>query len=260
MILERDGPNSLTPPPEVPEWRRLIQHMFSSFNLLLWAASVLCLIVYIIELKTLQYPRQDNLYLAVALAVVVSVSGLFSYYQQSKSDNIMNAFKNMAPKSATVIRNGRKRLVPVAELVVGDLVELRCGDQIPADIRIIHASRLKVDNSSLTGESEPLTRLPDCTNRDPLETKNLVFYSTNCVEGCGKGIVIRTGDNTSMGRIANLASRVAENTTPLSNDIHRFISLITYVSLFFGLLFGSKSSFKWETFIVINHVFSKSFF
>lgn len=114
---------------------------------------------------------------------MVSISGLFSYYQESKSENIMNSFKNMIPKTCTVIRAGQKLTVPVEELVVGDLVEVKGGDQIPADIRIVSSHGIKVDNSSLTGESEPQSRVPGCTNNNPLETKNIAFFSTNCVEG-----------------------------------------------------------------------------
>lgn len=95
----------------------------------------------------------------------------------------MNSFKNLIPKTCTVIRNGQKLTTPVEELVLGDVVEIKCGDQIPADIRVVSSQGLKVDNSSLTGESEPQSRTLNCTNANPLETKNLAFFSTNCVEG-----------------------------------------------------------------------------
>lgn len=123
------------------------------------------------------------MYLGIALAAVVFISGLFSYYQEAKSANIMDSFKDMIPRTATVIRNGQKFTIPVADIVVGDLLEVKGGDQIPADIRIVSSHGLKVDNSSLTGESEPLSRTVEFTNENPLETKNLAFFSTNAVEG-----------------------------------------------------------------------------
>jgi len=175
------------------------------------------------------------------LAGVVFISGCFSYYQEAKSANIMDSFKDLIPRSAVVIRSGQKMTTAVDQLVVGDLVEVKGGDQLPADIRIITSQGLKVDNSSLTGESEPLTRTPECTNANPLETKNLAFFSTNCVEGTARGIVIRTGDRTIMGRIAILASSVETNETPISKDIHHFISIITIVAVFFGSLFAITS-------------------
>ena len=86
-------------------------------------------------------------------------------------------------QQALAIRNGEKRNLKAEELVVGDLVEVKFGDRVPADIRVIKAQGFKVDNSSLTGESEPQSRGPDFTNENALETKNLAFFSTFAVEG-----------------------------------------------------------------------------
>lgn len=86
--------------------------------------------------------------------------------------------------------------MPTEKLVVGDIVEVKGGDRIPADIRIITAIGFKVDNSSLTGESEPQSRSAEFTNQNPLETKNLAFFSTNAVEGNAVGVVVNTGDQT----------------------------------------------------------------
>lgn len=170
---------------------------------------------------------------------MVFISGCFSYYQEAKSANIMDSFKDLIPKQTTVIRNGIKAIVNVSDLVLGDVVEVKGGDQVPADLRITRSQGLKVDNSSLTGESEPLTRTPQCTHDNPLETKNLAFFSTNCVEGAARGIVVRCGDNTVMGRIASLASGIETNETPLSKDINRFINAITVVAAAFGGSFAA---------------------
>ena len=81
----------------------------------------------------------------------------------------------------------------VENIVIGDIVMLKSGDRVPADMRIIESNKLHVDNSSLTGESDPQPRSPEFTSTDPLQTENLVFLSTLVVEGSGIGIVIRTG-------------------------------------------------------------------
>uniref|UniRef100_A0A3Q4GKJ1 Sodium/potassium-transporting ATPase subunit alpha n=1 Tax=Neolamprologus brichardi TaxID=32507 RepID=A0A3Q4GKJ1_NEOBR len=94
-----------------------------------------------------------------------------------------------------------------------------------------------VDNSSLTGESEPQTRSPDFSNENPLETRNIAFFSTNCVEGTARGIVINTGDNTIMGRIATLASSLEAGKTPIAIEIEHFIHIITGVAVFLGVSF-----------------------
>lgn len=97
--------------------------------------------------------------------------------------------------------------------------------------------KLQVDNSSLTGESEPQSRGPDCTNENPLETRNLAFFSTNGLEGNCMGIAVQTGDNTVMGRIANLASGLGSDKTPIAIEIEHFIHLITGVAVFLGVTF-----------------------
>jgi len=85
--------------------------------------------------------------------LVVSVTGVFQYLQEAKSDKIMESFADLVPKQAVVLRDGMKTTVHAREIVLGDLVEVKGGDQIPADIRIISSNSMKVDNSSLTGES-----------------------------------------------------------------------------------------------------------
>jgi len=128
----------------------------------------------------------SQLYLGVVLAAVVIVTGCFSYYQEAKSSKIMDSFKNMVPQQALVVREGEKMQINAEEVVVGDLVEVKGGDRVPADLRIISSHGCKVDNSSLTGESEPQTRSPEFTHENPLETRNICFFSTNCVEGVSR--------------------------------------------------------------------------
>ncbi|UYV61989.1 ATP1A1 [Cordylochernes scorpioides] len=236
-ILERDGPNALTPPKKTPEWVKFCKNLFGGFALLLWIGAVLCFIAYSIQAGTFEEPPDDNLYLGIVLSVVVIVTGCFSYYQEARSSKIMESFKNMVPQYATLLRDGQKHTIPAEGVVVGDIVEVKGGDRIPADVRVISASGCKVDNSSLTGESEPQTRSPENTNENPLETRNLAFFSTNCVEGTAKGIVINTGDRTVMGRIANLASGLEMGDTPIAREIAHFIHIITGVAVFLGISF-----------------------
>jgi len=181
--LARDGPNALTPPKTTPEWIKFCKNLFGGFSTLLWIGAILCFFTFGLESATLDHPNVDNLYLGIVLAAVVIITGCFQYYQESKSSKIMESFKNLIPQQALVIRNGEKCSILAETLVVGDIVEVKGGDRIPADLRIISSANMKVDNSSLTGESEPQTRSPECTNDNPIETKNIAFFSTNCVEG-----------------------------------------------------------------------------
>uniref|UniRef100_A0A8C3PW85 Sodium/potassium-transporting ATPase subunit alpha n=1 Tax=Chrysolophus pictus TaxID=9089 RepID=A0A8C3PW85_CHRPC len=223
--------NTLTPPPTTPEWVKFCRQLFGGFSLLLWIGSLLCFLAYGIT------TFEVNPTLSVVLAAVVIITGCFSYYQEAKSSKIMESFKNMVPQQALVVRNGEKMSINAEGVVVGDLVEVKGGDRIPADLRIISAHGCKVDNSSLTGESEPQTRSPDFSNENPLETRNIAFFSTNCVEGTARGIVISTGDRTVMGRIASLASGLEGGKTPIAMEIEHFIHLITGVAVFLGVSF-----------------------
>nr|AAB02615.1 Na,K-ATPase alpha subunit [Caenorhabditis elegans] len=236
-VLAKNGPNALSPPETTPEWIKFCKNLFGGFAMLLWVGAILCYIAYSVDYFTMEYPSKDNLYLGIVLMTVVVITGVFQYYQESKSSKIMDSFKNMVPTFALVHRDGQKQQVKTEELVVGDIVEVKGGDRVPADLRVVSAFGFKVDNSSLTGESEPQSRSPDCTNENPLETRNIAFFSTNAVEGTAKGIVIYTGDNTVMGRIAHLASGLDTGMTPIAREIEHFIHLITGVAVFLGISF-----------------------
>merc|ERR1712223_672480 len=233
-----NGPNALTPPPKTPEWVKFCQQMFSGFACLLWLGAILCFIAYSIQATAYEEPPGDNLYLGIVLSAVVTVTGIFSYYQESKSAKIMEGFKNLVPQYALVRRNnGEKLTVPADTLTLGDIVEIKFGDRCPADLRVLEARGFKVDNSSLTGESEPQARGPEFTHENPLETKNLAFFSTNAVEGTAVGMVVNIGDNTVMGRIAGLASGLEGGQTPIAKEIEHFIHIITGVAVFLGVTF-----------------------
>uniref|UniRef100_A0A8C6WXF3 Sodium/potassium-transporting ATPase subunit alpha n=1 Tax=Neogobius melanostomus TaxID=47308 RepID=A0A8C6WXF3_9GOBI len=236
-ILARDGPNALTPPPTTPEWVKFCRQLFGGFSILLWIGAVLCFLAYSIQVGTEDEPVNDNLYLGVVLAAVVLITGCFSYFQEAKSSRIMDSFKKMVPQQALVIREGEKLQIDAELVVLGDLVEIKGGDRIPADLRVVSSSSCKVDNSSLTGESEPQTRSPQFSHENPLETRNICFFSTNCVEGTARGVVIGTGDRTVMGRIATLASELEVGQTPINIEIEHFIRIITGVAVFLGMSF-----------------------
>ncbi|MBN3293794.1 AT12A ATPase, partial [Polypterus senegalus] len=236
-VLARDGPNVLTPPKGTPEIVKFLRQMISGFSLLLWAGAVLCWIAYGVQVSQAPDVPRDNLYLGVVLAGVVILTGCFAYFQEAKSTNIMASFRNMVPQQALVWRDGEKKQILASELVVGDLVEIKGGDRIPADVRVISAQGCKVDNSSLTGESEPQSRSPELTHENPLETKNIGFYSTTCLEGTATGLVISTGDQTIIGRIACLASGVGDEKTPIAVEIEHFVHIVGGFACSVGVIF-----------------------
>uniref|UniRef100_A0A8B9LY45 Sodium/potassium-transporting ATPase subunit alpha n=1 Tax=Astyanax mexicanus TaxID=7994 RepID=A0A8B9LY45_ASTMX len=196
-ILARDGPNALTPPPTTPEWVKFCKQMFGGFSMLLWTGAVLCFLAYGIQAAMEDEPANDNIYSDLLYLGVVLSAVVI----------ITGCFSYYQEAKSSKIMDSFKNLVP------------------------------QVDNSSLTGESEPQTRSPDFSNDNPLETRNIAFFSTNCVEGTARGIVISTGDRTVMGRIATLASGLEVGRTPISIEIEHFIHIITGVAVFLGLSF-----------------------
>ena len=171
------------------------------------------------------------------MSTVTILTGCFSYYQTSKSAALMAQFKNFIPPSAHCYRNGQKQEINAADLVIGDIVYIPAGAKIPADIILFKAHEMKVDNASLTGESEPLLRNPERKEENIFESPNVAFFGTFCTEGEGHGVVFKTGDNTVIGKIANLASSAEAAETPLSIEINRFIKIISAVAIILGVSF-----------------------
>ena len=233
--LRTFGPNKLTEKKTIPWYCIFLKTLFGWFSCLLWAGSFLCFIAYGLQ------PGNGgitNLYLGVVLIGVVLLTACFTFYQEAKSSAIMAGFKNMIPPVTMAIREGSEKELESSQLVPGDIVLLKVGAKVPADVRIIEANNLKVDNSSLTGESEPQDRKIECTNeKSPLETKNLAFFGTTTAQGTGKGIVIRTGNSTVIGCIAKLANTAETTETTLGKEIGRFVFMIFVISIVVGVIF-----------------------
>lgn len=140
----------------------------------------------------------------IIISTMVITSGLLRFIQESRSDNAVEKLNEMVETTALITRSGISKEIPVDEIVVGDLITLNAGDIVPADIRLIQAKDLFISQSSLTGESEPVEKIivEISENILPLESKNLIFMGSNVISGSSKGIVITTGDETILGRIA----------------------------------------------------------
>lgn len=227
-----EGRNMLTPPAKIPEWLKLFHEMTGFFALLLWLGSILCFVAYGLRREI------DNLYLGIVLAAVVIITGLFSYFQNRKSSDLMESFKNMMPTITTCIRDGKSLKLDASLLVRGDIIVLKGGDKVAADIRIIKCSDdTQVDNASLTGEAEPQKRLTVCTHDNPLETKNLCFFGTFVPQGNLTGVVVNIGDQTVIGRIAKLTLATSTDKTPIAIEIEHFVHIVSAVAIVLGITF-----------------------
>lgn len=135
------------------------------------------------------------------------------------------------------MRDGRMIQTEAKNLVVGDIIEVVGGNKIPADILLLETNGFKVDNSSITGESEPQIRSTQCTSQNPLETENLAFFSTYATEGKARGIVIRTGDTTLIGKIAQLTTQLQQSETTIAIELKNFINIVTIFACVLGAIF-----------------------
>ena len=247
--LEQNGPNRMSPPKSIPEWLKILKNMTGFFSLLLLGGGVLCFIGYGLKKEI------ENLYLGIVLVAVVILTGLFTYFQEKKSSDLMESFKSMMPNRCTVIRDGNSMEVNAEDLVIGDVILLKAGDKVPADIRILECSDdMQVDNASLTGESEPCKRSPKYTDPNPLETQNMAFFGTQVPKGSCKGVVLAVGDDTFMGRIAKLTLSTGSEKTPIAIELDHFISIISVVAISLGILFFIIGCFL-GTDLITNLVF-----
>src|SRR5690625_662005 len=154
---------------------------------------------------------------AMAIIVIVLVSGFIGFFQEQKAEKSLEKLKELAAPIANVLRDGEWKKIPSAEIVVGDVIRMNSGDRITADIRIVQSNGLETEESTLTGESLPVMKHATAIKKDQLDPQdqaNMGFMGTLVTRGTGYGIVVRTGMNTAMGQIANLIATTKKNITP----------------------------------------------
>jgi sodium/potassium-transporting ATPase subunit alpha len=247
--LAKHGPNEMTKPYEHPVWLKFILSFFSGFAPLLWIA---CFFVFL-SWKPFGTPPSNiyNLALAIVLLIVIFISGLFNFYQEVQTSQVMQSFTSMVPHKATVIRRGETGEIDPVELVVGDLVKLSSGMRVPSDIRIISSSSMEIDKSMLTGENEPQPLSPDAVADTVtyLQSTNMAFMGCNIVEGEGLGIVVSTGAQNQLSKISLHVSSVATKTTSLQVDINRFVRIIA----FFAVVTAAVCIIVWAAYLDVEH-------
>jgi Ca2+-transporting ATPase len=153
----------------------------------------------------------------VIILAIVILNALLGVIQENKAEESLKALKKMAAPIAHAIRNGVSYEIPARELVPGDVVVLEAGKYVPADLRLFETSNLKIEESSLTGESVPVEKdniLIEDLNAPLGDRKNMAFMSSMVTYGRGKGVVIGTGMSTQIGKIADMISKVEEESTP----------------------------------------------
>ncbi len=217
LRLAQDGPNQLRTTPPPPAWRRLFKQFQDPLIYLLMAAVVVTLLAWFIEGRV-GWPVD-----AVVIAVIVVLNGILGYVQEAKAADAAAALARMVEATSAVMRDGQMTRVPSATLVRGDLLVLGEGDAVGADARLVRAAALRVQEASLTGESEAVLK-DAATLIAPAavaDQRNMVFKGTAVAQGTGLAIVTATGMATQMGAIAHLLAETRRDATPLQKEIRR---------------------------------------
>ena len=208
--LKRDGPNTL-PVEEPPSaLHRFLGEYRSYMQLILVGASVVSLLIK--EWST-----------AIVLIVITLFNALTGLRQEGKAESAMNALQSMMMATARVRRGGAEAEIPAEQLVVGDVVLIAAGDEVPADGRIVASSALQIDESALTGESVPAAKdAATLTGGEvgPGEQSNMAFMHTPVTHGSGVVIVTGTGSDTQVGKIAHMLSATTKEDTPLTKQMN----------------------------------------
>lgn len=219
--LEKDGENALEEKKKVP----MIVKFFNQFKDFM----IIILIIAALISGLLLGEWVD----AAIILLVVILNAVMGVVQESKAEEAINALKEMSAPQATVLRNGEIKKVPSSKLVKGDIVVLEAGDIVPADLRITNSQSLKIEESSLTGESVGVEKSVDVIEGEVSlgDRTNMAFMNTNVAYGRGEGIVVATGMDSEVGQIAGMLNKSEETNTPLQDNLKALGKMITYMIL-----------------------------
>lgn len=247
-LHEQYGSNKITKQKKESVAKRLFGAFVNPFTVVLFVLAAISLFTDVIMAPKGQKDPSS----AIIVFVMVLISGILRFVQEARSGKAAEALSEMVKTSIAVRRdNGQPVELPIEELVPGDVIVLAAGDMVPADVRILSATDLFIGQSSLTGESEPVEKLPlqteDTAGKSALEYKNLAFMGSNVVSGSAEALVVNTGDNTIFGGIARqLAEKKPE--TSFEKGINKISwVLIRFMMVMVPVVFivGGLRSHSW---------------
>ncbi|MFD6550848.1 cation-translocating P-type ATPase [Streptomyces sp. NPDC058398] len=216
-LLAENGPNALPEEKAKPPWLRFAEQYRSYMQIVLVVAAVVSLAIA--EWST-----------AILLILLTLLNAIVGLRQEGKAESAMNALQSMLTATARVRRDGTESEIPAERVVVGDVLHISAGDQVPADGRIIEAHALQIDESALTGESVPASK--DATTLPkvmlgPGDQSNMAFMHTPVTHGSGLVIVTGTGEGTELGKISEMLSATAKEEAPLTKELDTLTLWIT---------------------------------
>jgi len=225
--LAEFGPNEIQKEKGTPLYTKLLANFTHLMAILLWVGGAVALIA--------EMPQ-----LAIAVWMVNIINGAFSFWQEFRAEKATDALKKMLPTYARVLRGAEEIRVPAEELVPGDVVLFGEGDKVSADCRILQHADLRADQSTLTGESRPVSKSSELLFRENTtytETPNLLFAGTNVVSGTAKAVVIATGMDTEFGKIAHLTQTVGTDLSPLQKEMISVTKSVSIIAVLMGVVF-----------------------
>ena len=211
------GPNALKSAPETPWWWRLLEQFKNFLIIILLVAVIISIFEWL-----LQDPRETALpYEAIVILAIVALNAILGFVQEARAEKSVRALMEIATPEATVVRAGERQRIPTHEIVPGDVILIEAGDKIPADARIIESVNLKADEAPLTGESIAVAKdtLPVEADGGIGDRHNMLFSGTVATYGRGRAVVVATGTQTEVGRIAGLLETAERDPTPLQQEL-----------------------------------------
>jgi len=225
--LQRYGQNVITKVKGKPLWIRFLANFTHVMAILLWVGGIVGFLA--------QMPQ-----LGIAIWLVNVINGAFSFWQEFKAEKATEALRKLLPSYARVLRDGEVQRIPAEELVPGDVILLEEGDRISADARLVDENELRVDQSTLSGESHPVRKTSEAVLAEDLnrtELPNLIYAGTTVAAGTGRALIFATGMDTEFGKIAHLTQTVGEELSPLQKEMQRVTKIVTILATSIGVFF-----------------------
>ena len=230
--LQENGKNKLAEAKKASMLSRFIDQLKDPMIIILLVAAVISAVTEFIE-----HDPASGMYVptdSIIILVVVLINAVLGVIQESKAEKAVEALQKMSAATTKVLRDGKVETVKSEDLVVGDVILLDAGDAIPADCRIFECASMKIEEAALTGESVPVTKLVNAlmgkNDSDEValgDRKNMAYMGSTLVYGRGKAVVVATGMDTEMGKIANAITLAEEGKTPLEIKLEQLSKVLT---------------------------------
>lgn len=224
---EKYGKNVIEKAAKESMVKKFLKNFTSLMAILLWVGGLIAIFA-------------DMPQLGIAIWLVNVINGVFSFWQEFQAGKATEALSQMLPAHARVLRDGKQQDILAEDLVPGDTILVEEGDNISADARLLASTNLKVDQSTLTGESNPVSkaeRAVEKTDVTHAELKNMIFTGTAVSSGSAKAVVLSTGMQTDFGKIARLTQGVSASASPLEKELDRLTQQISLIAISLGIFF-----------------------